>query len=94
MMAKITTADPPLARPNTPRVLRTLTSGLIALLAVSRRMPLAASIFLSDQPSPPSASTCCFFSSLKTLAMRATGRQAQKPGQSSMGVADMVRVPE
>src|SRR4051812_33762873 len=28
-------------------------------LAVSRRMPVAASIFLSDQPSRPSASTCC-----------------------------------
>jgi len=40
-------------------------------LAVSRRMPFAASIFLSDQPSRPSASTCCFFSSLKTLAIPA-----------------------
>src|SRR4051812_10695314 len=40
-------------------------------LAVSRRMPVAPSIFLSDQPSRPSASTCCFFSSLKTLAIPA-----------------------
>src|SRR6266700_4258011 len=40
-------------------------------LAVSRRIPVAASIFLSDQPSRPSASTCCFFSSLKTLAIPA-----------------------
>src|SRR5688500_6379874 len=40
-------------------------------LAVSRRIPVAASIFLSDQPSRPSASICCFFSSLKTLAILA-----------------------
>jgi hypothetical protein len=39
--------------------------------AVSRRIPVAASIFLSDQPSRPSASTCCFFSSLKMLAIPA-----------------------
>jgi len=34
-------------------------------------MPVAASIFPSDQPSRPSASTCCAFSSLKTLAIPA-----------------------
>src|SRR5664279_95353 len=39
--------------------------------AVSRRTPVASSIFLSDQPSRPSARTCCFFSSLKTLAIPA-----------------------
>jgi hypothetical protein len=41
--------------------------------AVSRRIPVASSIFRSDQPSRPSASTCCFFSSLKTLAIPAGG---------------------
>lgn len=32
---------------------------------------MASSIRLSDQPSRPSASTCCFFSSLKTLLIPA-----------------------
>src|SRR3954447_12182917 len=34
---------------------------------VSRRMCTAASMRLRDHPSRPSAMTCCFFSSLKTL---------------------------
>src|SRR5918912_2189740 len=41
--------------------------------AVSRRVPVACSIFRSDQPSRPRARTCCFFSSLKTLAIPAGG---------------------
>jgi len=36
-------------------------------LAVSRRMPVAASSFLSNQPNRPSDSSCCFCSSLKTF---------------------------
>ena len=36
-------------------------------LAVSRRMPVAFSICRRDQPSWPSAMTCFFFSSFKTL---------------------------
>jgi hypothetical protein len=43
--------------------------------AVSRRTPVALSIRLSDQPSRPSPSTCCCFSSLKTLAIPAVGPQ-------------------
>ena len=39
--------------------------------AVSRRTPVASSIFLSDHPSRPRARTCCLFSSLKTLAIPA-----------------------
>jgi hypothetical protein len=37
--------------------------------AVSRRIPVACWMRRSDQPSRPSAKTCCFFSSFKTLAM-------------------------
>ena len=40
-------------------------------LAVSRRTDVSSSIRLSDQPSRPSATTCCRFSSLKTLAIPA-----------------------
>jgi hypothetical protein len=40
-------------------------------LAVSRRTPVACSIRLSDQPSRPKASTCCFLSSAKTLLIPA-----------------------
>ena len=40
-------------------------------LAVSRRTPVASSIRRSDQPSRPSASTCCLLSSLKTLLIPA-----------------------
>src|SRR5690606_9692573 len=36
-------------------------------LAVSRRILVSCSIRRSDQPSRPSASTVCFFSSLKTF---------------------------
>src|SRR5262249_54246913 len=39
--------------------------------AVSRRTPVSSSIRRSGQPSFPSAMTCCFFSSLKTLLMAA-----------------------
>jgi hypothetical protein len=39
--------------------------------AVSRRTDVACSICLSDQPSRPSATTCCFFASLKTLLIPA-----------------------
>src|SRR6059036_3879003 len=39
--------------------------------AVSRRTPVSCSIRRSGQPSFPSAMTCCFFSSLKTLLMAA-----------------------
>lgn len=55
-------------------------------LAVSRRMRVACWIFRSGQPSRPSAKTCCFFSSFKTLAMppEATGRRgSQCPGRYS-----------
>src|ERR1039458_5516388 len=38
-------------------------------LAVSRRIRVACWIRRSDHPSRPSAKTCCFFSSFKTLAM-------------------------
>lgn len=38
-------------------------------LAVSRRTPSSASMRRSGHPSRPSASTCCRFSSLKTLAI-------------------------
>src|SRR5258705_1666672 len=38
--------------------------------AVSRRTPVACSMRRSVQPSFPSAITCCFFSSFKTLLMR------------------------
>src|SRR5262249_35866100 len=37
--------------------------------AVSRRTPVACSMRRSVQPSFPSAITCCFFSSFKTLLM-------------------------
>jgi hypothetical protein len=37
--------------------------------AVSRRIPVAAWIRRNDQPSFPRAITCCFFNSLKTLAI-------------------------
>lgn len=37
--------------------------------AVSRRMPVSRSIRRRDHPSRPNAMTCCFLSSLKTLAM-------------------------
>src|SRR5579862_266811 len=40
-------------------------------LAVSRRTPVACSIRRSDQPRRPKAKTCCFLSSLKTLAIAA-----------------------
>ncbi len=40
-------------------------------LAVSRRTPVACSMRRSDHPSRPSASTCCFLSSLKTLLIPA-----------------------
>jgi len=53
---------------------RTRTATLAALrqaLAVSRRTPVASSIRRSDQPSRPSARTCCLFSSPKTLAIPA-----------------------
>jgi hypothetical protein len=40
-------------------------------LAVSRRTDVSSSMRLSDQPSRPSAITCCRFSSLKTLAIPA-----------------------
>src|SRR5258706_11218125 len=39
------------------------------MLAVSLRTPVACSICRKDHPSFPSAMTCCFFSSLKTLLM-------------------------
>lgn len=42
-----------------------------APLAVSRRTDVVSSIRLSDQPRRPSARTCCFFSSLKTLLIPA-----------------------
>ena len=38
--------------------------------AVSLRTPVALSMRRNDQPSRPSAMTCCFFSSLKTLLTR------------------------
>src|ERR1700680_4318582 len=38
-------------------------------LAVSLRTPVASSMRRKDHPSFPSAMTCCFFSSLKTLLM-------------------------
>ena len=38
-------------------------------LAVSLRTPVASSMRRKDHPSFPSAITCCFFSSLKTLLM-------------------------
>ena len=44
-------------------------------LAVSRRTPVASSMRRSDQPSRPSAITCCRFSALKTLAIPAVGAQ-------------------
>src|SRR6266481_3526489 len=37
--------------------------------AVSRRTPVACSMRRKGHPSFPSAMTCCFFSSLKTLLM-------------------------
>jgi hypothetical protein len=40
-------------------------------LAVSRRTDVTSSIRLSDQPSRPSATTCCRFSSPKTLLIPA-----------------------
>jgi hypothetical protein len=47
-------------------------------LDVSRRTPVAASIFLSDHPSRPRARTCCLFSSLKTLAIPATDHSVHR----------------
>src|ERR1700722_10428572 len=38
-------------------------------LAVSLRTPVASSMRRKDHPSFPSAITCCFFSSVKTLLM-------------------------
>ena len=55
---------PPWPRTPTPAALR-------YALAVSRRTPSSRSIRRSDQPSRRSASTCCRFSSLKTLAIPA-----------------------
>lgn len=58
-------------------------------LAVSRRMPVASSIRRSGHPRRPRARTCCRFSSLKTLAIPATGPQspspAQRPSRSPIG---------
>ena len=42
-------------------------------LAVSRRTPVAASMRRRDQPSRPSARTCCCVCSLKTLLMSGEG---------------------
>src|SRR5690606_32825499 len=52
-------------------------------LAVSRRILVSCSIRRSDQPSRPSASTVCFFSSLKTFTPGGGPRPAasrQRPG--------------
>ena len=59
-----TPGRPPRARTATPAAFR-------YPLAVSRRTPVACSIRLSDQPSRPKASTCCFLSSAKTLLIPA-----------------------
>jgi len=52
--------------------------------AVSRRTPVACSIRLSGHPSLPSATTCCFFSVLKTLLIPTEAysacRRCQCPG--------------
>ena len=53
---------PPCPRTSTPAPLR-------YALAVSRRTPVSRWMRRSDQPSRPSATTCCRFSSLKTLAI-------------------------
>ena len=56
-------------------------------LAVSRRTPVARSMLRSDQPSRPSARTCCRFSSAKTLLM--SGRNA--PFLPRVNVSDRYR---
>ena len=47
-------------------------------LAVSRRTPVACSIRRSDQPSRPSARTCCCVCSLKTLLMSGEGPEGPR----------------
>src|SRR6202035_4320138 len=49
-------------------------------LAVSLRTPVACSMRRRGHPSFPSAMTCCFFSSLKTLLM------PREPTRASLGV--------
>src|SRR5437660_4296500 len=59
-----TTGRPP--RPRTP-----IPAAFRYALAVSLRTAVSCSIRRSDQPSRPSARTCCFLSSLKTLLILA-----------------------
>jgi hypothetical protein len=54
-------------RPHPPGGRTPIPAALRRLLAVSRRTPVACSIRRKVHPSRPSASTCCLFSSLKTL---------------------------
>lgn len=56
-------------------------------LAVSRRTPVASWIRRSDHPSRPSASTCCFFSSLKTFTLGG-GPQSRRRRQTSCAAYD------
>ena len=58
-------------------------------LAVSRRIRVACSMRRSDQPSRPSAMTCCFFSSLKTLLTLTEGN----PPSGSMSWISLSRWP-
>ena len=55
-------------RPQRPCGRRPMPAALIYPPAVSRRTPVSFSMRRSDQPSRPSAITCCRFSSLKTSA--------------------------
>jgi hypothetical protein len=56
-------------RPQPPGVRTPIPAALRQAPAVSRRTPVACSLRRSGHPSFPSAITCCFFSSLKTLLM-------------------------
>src|SRR5262249_21255046 len=53
-------------------------------LAVSRRTPVATSMRRTGHPSRPRASTCCFLSSPKMLAMP-TGRARSPPSRQRLG---------
>ena len=57
------------SRPQRPGGRTSIPARFRYLLAVSRRTPASSSIRRNDQPSWPSAMTCCRFSSLKTLPM-------------------------
>src|SRR3974390_2292390 len=68
-------------RPHPPGERTAIPAAFRYWLAVSRRMRVARWICRSGHPSRPRAKTCCFFSSVKTLAMSS---EATEPPRASM----------